>query len=258
MARASPGPPARPGGVSLPGPALSPWLRPRTLRPAAVTVPPAGPAPPSSKLLGSAPRLAPPRPAPPARPRANPLAPPQAPPPAAVTAAPARRVRCRGEGRGGYGAGAAGQWQRNRDPRFGPTPPGRAPQNPVSPLRRVGGPRAAADGAGMSGESSTPGASPRAPRPGTLKSSGTVTKKGDRGAKEKPAPVVPPVGEEESRNPGRRAGGRVRGAAPAWSSGDCVQQARVTSSWRAAGLCCVVTLIRCVAPAPFLLCSTDV
>ncbi|XP_039107423.1 leucine-rich repeat-containing protein 71 isoform X2 [Hyaena hyaena] len=53
----------------------------------------------------------------------------------------------------------------------------------------------------MSGESSTPGASPRAPRPGTLKSSGTVTKKGDRGAKEKPAPVVPPVGEEESKNP---------------------------------------------------------
>ncbi|XP_043425451.1 leucine-rich repeat-containing protein 71 isoform X20 [Prionailurus bengalensis] len=53
----------------------------------------------------------------------------------------------------------------------------------------------------MSGEASTPGASPRAPRPGTQKSSGTVTKKGDRGAKEKPVLVLPPVGEEEPKNP---------------------------------------------------------
>ncbi|XP_042782370.1 leucine-rich repeat-containing protein 71 isoform X6 [Panthera leo] len=53
----------------------------------------------------------------------------------------------------------------------------------------------------MSGEASTPGASPRAPRPGTQKSSGTVTKKGDRGAKEKQVLVLPPVGEEEPKNP---------------------------------------------------------
>ncbi|XP_070124118.1 leucine-rich repeat-containing protein 71 isoform X8 [Equus przewalskii] len=53
----------------------------------------------------------------------------------------------------------------------------------------------------MSGETSAPGASPRAPRPATQKSSGTVTKKGDRGAKEKPAAVLPPVGEEEPKNP---------------------------------------------------------
>ncbi|XP_034865765.1 leucine-rich repeat-containing protein 71 [Mirounga angustirostris] len=53
----------------------------------------------------------------------------------------------------------------------------------------------------MSGEASAPGASPRAPRPGTQKSSGAVTKKGDRGAKEKPATVLPPVGEEEPKNP---------------------------------------------------------
>ncbi|XP_049490721.1 leucine-rich repeat-containing protein 71 isoform X8 [Panthera uncia] len=52
----------------------------------------------------------------------------------------------------------------------------------------------------MSGEASTPGASPRAPRPGTQKSSGTVTKKGDRGAKEKQVLVLPPVGEEEPKN----------------------------------------------------------
>lgn len=62
----------------------------------------------------------------------------------------------------------------------------------------------------MSGEASTPGASPRAPRPGTQKSSGTVTKKGDRGAKEKQVLVLPPVGEEEPKNPGRRAGGHGR------------------------------------------------
>ncbi|XP_006748625.1 leucine-rich repeat-containing protein 71 [Leptonychotes weddellii] len=53
----------------------------------------------------------------------------------------------------------------------------------------------------MSGEASAPGASPRAPRPGTQKSSGAVTKKGDRGAKEKPATVLQPVGEEEPKNP---------------------------------------------------------
>ncbi|ELK02716.1 hypothetical protein PAL_GLEAN10005302 [Pteropus alecto] len=53
----------------------------------------------------------------------------------------------------------------------------------------------------MSGETSAPGASPRAPRPGTQKSSSAVTKKGDRGAKEKPATVLPPVGEEEPKNP---------------------------------------------------------
>ncbi|CAK7309679.1 leucine-rich repeat-containing protein 71 isoform X1 [Vulpes vulpes] len=53
----------------------------------------------------------------------------------------------------------------------------------------------------MSGEASAPGTSPRAPRPGTQKTSGAVTKKGDRGAKEKPATVLPPVGEEEPKNP---------------------------------------------------------
>ncbi|XP_055978788.1 leucine-rich repeat-containing protein 71 [Sorex fumeus] len=45
------------------------------------------------------------------------------------------------------------------------------------------------------------GSSPRSARPLTLKSSGSMTKKGDRGAKEKPATVLPPVGEEESKNP---------------------------------------------------------
>lgn len=45
-------------------------------------------------------------------------------------------------------------------------------------------------------------ASPRTPRPGIQKSSGSVAKKGDRGAKEKPATVLPPVGEEEPKNPG--------------------------------------------------------
>ncbi|XP_058395480.1 leucine-rich repeat-containing protein 71 [Diceros bicornis minor] len=53
----------------------------------------------------------------------------------------------------------------------------------------------------MSGEASAPAVSPRAPRPGTQKASGTVTKKGDRGAKEKPVTVLPPVGEEEPKNP---------------------------------------------------------
>ncbi|XP_070323639.1 leucine-rich repeat-containing protein 71 isoform X7 [Odocoileus virginianus] len=54
----------------------------------------------------------------------------------------------------------------------------------------------------MSGEASAPPAtSPRAPRPGIQKSSGAVTRKGDRGAKEKPATVLPPVGEEEPKNP---------------------------------------------------------
>ena len=64
--------------------------------------------------------------------------------------------------------------------------------------------RVAADGRGMSGEASAPPpASPRALRPGIQKSSGAVTKKGDPGAKEKPATVLPPVGEEEPKNPGR-------------------------------------------------------
>uniref|UniRef100_A0A8C3WMD6 Leucine rich repeat containing 71 n=1 Tax=Catagonus wagneri TaxID=51154 RepID=A0A8C3WMD6_9CETA len=54
----------------------------------------------------------------------------------------------------------------------------------------------------MSGEASEPPvASPRTPRPGIQKSSGSVAKKGDRGAKEKPATVLPPVGEEEPKNP---------------------------------------------------------
>ncbi|XP_074174812.1 leucine-rich repeat-containing protein 71 isoform X4 [Rhinolophus sinicus] len=53
----------------------------------------------------------------------------------------------------------------------------------------------------MSGEGSAPGTSPRAPRPATQKTSGTVSKKGDRGAKEKPATVPPQVGEEEPKNP---------------------------------------------------------
>lgn len=59
----------------------------------------------------------------------------------------------------------------------------------------------------MSGEASAPGTSPRAPRPATQKSSGTVSKKGDRGAKEKPVTVLPQVGEEEPKNPGRLAAG---------------------------------------------------
>ncbi|XP_009182112.2 leucine-rich repeat-containing protein 71 isoform X5 [Papio anubis] len=53
----------------------------------------------------------------------------------------------------------------------------------------------------MSSEQSAPGTSPRAPRPGTQKSSGAVTKKGERAAKEKPATVLPPVGEEEPKSP---------------------------------------------------------
>ncbi|XP_050635439.1 leucine-rich repeat-containing protein 71 isoform X5 [Macaca thibetana thibetana] len=53
----------------------------------------------------------------------------------------------------------------------------------------------------MSSEQSAPGPSPRAPRPGTQKSSGAVTKKGERAAKEKPATVLPPVGEEEPKSP---------------------------------------------------------
>lgn len=64
----------------------------------------------------------------------------------------------------------------------------------------------------MSVEGGAQGASPRAPRPGVQKSSGTVTKKGDRAAKEKPPIVLLPVGEEEPKNPGRLAaalGGRA-------------------------------------------------
>ncbi|XP_048213763.1 leucine-rich repeat-containing protein 71 isoform X2 [Perognathus longimembris pacificus] len=53
----------------------------------------------------------------------------------------------------------------------------------------------------MSSEASTLGTSPRPPRPGTQKSSGSTTKKGERGAKEKPGTVLQPVGEEESKNP---------------------------------------------------------
>ncbi|EPQ08629.1 Leucine-rich repeat-containing protein 71 [Myotis brandtii] len=53
----------------------------------------------------------------------------------------------------------------------------------------------------MSVEATAQGASPRAPRPGIQKSSGTVTKKGDRAAKEKPPIVLLPVGEEEPKNP---------------------------------------------------------
>ncbi|XP_073903912.1 leucine-rich repeat-containing protein 71 isoform X7 [Castor canadensis] len=53
----------------------------------------------------------------------------------------------------------------------------------------------------MSNELSAPGTSPRVPRPGTQKSSGSATKKGERAAKEKPGAVLPPVGEEESKNP---------------------------------------------------------
>ncbi|XP_012414562.1 leucine-rich repeat-containing protein 71 [Trichechus manatus latirostris] len=53
----------------------------------------------------------------------------------------------------------------------------------------------------MSGETSAPGTSPRAPRPGTQKTSGTVTKKGERGTKEKQTINLQPVGEEEPKNP---------------------------------------------------------
>ncbi|ELW59876.1 Leucine-rich repeat-containing protein 71 [Tupaia chinensis] len=53
----------------------------------------------------------------------------------------------------------------------------------------------------MASESSAQALSPRAPRPGAQKSSGVVTKKGDRAAKEKPATALPPVGEEEPKNP---------------------------------------------------------
>ncbi|XP_037355741.1 leucine-rich repeat-containing protein 71 isoform X3 [Talpa occidentalis] len=53
----------------------------------------------------------------------------------------------------------------------------------------------------MSGEASAPGPSLRVPRLGAQKSSGTMSKKGDRGAKEKPVTILPPVGEEEPKNP---------------------------------------------------------
>ncbi|KAM7318502.1 hypothetical protein ACRRTK_023239 [Alexandromys fortis] len=53
----------------------------------------------------------------------------------------------------------------------------------------------------MSNEPSATGTSPRTARPGTQKSSGAVTKKGERAAKEKPATALPPVGEEEPKNP---------------------------------------------------------
>lgn len=62
----------------------------------------------------------------------------------------------------------------------------------------------------MSSEPSATGTSPRTPRPGTQKASGAVTKKGDRAAKDKTASALPPVGEEEPKNPGMLAGhGRV-------------------------------------------------
>ncbi|XP_064138820.1 leucine-rich repeat-containing protein 71 [Loxodonta africana] len=53
----------------------------------------------------------------------------------------------------------------------------------------------------MSSETSASGTSPRAPRPGTQKTSGTVAKKGERGAKEKPTINLQQVGEEEPKNP---------------------------------------------------------
>lgn len=53
----------------------------------------------------------------------------------------------------------------------------------------------------MSSEPSTTGTSPRTPRPGAQKSSGAVTKKGDRAAKDKTASTLPPVGEDEPKNP---------------------------------------------------------
>lgn len=98
-------------------------------------------------------------------------------------------------------AGPAGAGE-SRDPRFSHLQgkPYRVWSCLLAPVRV---PRVAADGRGMSGEASAPPAtSPRAPRPGIQKSSGAVTKKGDRGAKEKPATVLPPVGEEEPKNPG--------------------------------------------------------
>lgn len=58
----------------------------------------------------------------------------------------------------------------------------------------------------MSSEPSATGTSPRTPRPGAQKSSGAVTKKGDRAAKDKTASALPPVGEEEPKNPGMLAG----------------------------------------------------
>ncbi|KAM6217193.1 leucine-rich repeat-containing protein 71 [Rhynchocyon petersi] len=53
----------------------------------------------------------------------------------------------------------------------------------------------------MSGETSAPGTSPRAPRPGTQKSSGAMTKKGERGTKERQATNLQPAAEEEPKNP---------------------------------------------------------
>ncbi|EHB08317.1 hypothetical protein GW7_13543, partial [Heterocephalus glaber] len=49
--------------------------------------------------------------------------------------------------------------------------------------------------------SSEPGTAVRTPRPGTQKSSGATTKKGERAAKEKPAAAQPATGEEEPQNP---------------------------------------------------------
>ncbi|XP_003475449.1 leucine-rich repeat-containing protein 71 isoform X4 [Cavia porcellus] len=49
--------------------------------------------------------------------------------------------------------------------------------------------------------SSEPGTAAKTPRPGTQKSSGATTKKGERTAKEKVAVVQPQTGEEEHKNP---------------------------------------------------------
>lgn len=91
----------------------------------------------------------------------------------------------------------------------------------------------------MSSEPSAQGVSPRAQRPGTQKSSGTVAKKGDRAAKEKPAIVLPPVGEEEPKNPGMLAAGlgdqdsRPRGSV-------CCHQPLVAGVSQAGWWCAVV------------------
>ncbi|XP_006895963.1 PREDICTED: leucine-rich repeat-containing protein 71 [Elephantulus edwardii] len=53
----------------------------------------------------------------------------------------------------------------------------------------------------MSSETSAPGTSPRAPRPGTQRGSAAATKKAERAAKEKPVTSLPPVVDEEPKNP---------------------------------------------------------
>ncbi|EDL15352.1 mCG3093, isoform CRA_c, partial [Mus musculus] len=71
------------------------------------------------------------------------------------------------------------------------------PQSPVSSCLSLEGSKSTP----MSSEPSTTGTSPRTPRPGAQKSSGAVTKKGDRAAKDKTASTLPPVGEDEPKNP---------------------------------------------------------